>query len=74
VRVESKWSLAYEHDLLMAFWLAVHKEDVVVVSALIDWDPSLRYVSALAIKRRRERKPRKKKDKKKLSVMTSSIP
>ena len=30
VRSRSKWDKEYEHDFLMAFWLAVHMEDVEV--------------------------------------------
>ena len=48
-RAESKWDKDYEHDLLMAFWLAIHKEDVLVAQQLIDFDPTLRYLTVLAI-------------------------
>lgn len=44
----------YEHDLLLAFWLAIHKEDIAVASNLIDWDPSLRYMATLAFHGKRE--------------------
>ena len=30
VRSRSKWDKEYEHDFLLAFWLAVHMEDVEV--------------------------------------------
>jgi hypothetical protein len=61
------WELSYEQDLLLAFWLAVHKEDIRLTSILMNFDPSLRYICTLAIKRKKEMKPQKyrgEKDKK----------
>lgn len=65
---KNKWKHCFEHDLLMAFWLAVHKEDVEVVRSLIDFEPCLRSIMALAFKRKMEKKPGlkiTKKDRKK---------
>jgi len=53
---KSKWKHCFEHDLLMAFWLGVHKEDVEVVKSLIDTEPCLRSIMMLAFKRKLEKK------------------
>jgi len=48
-RCDSKWTQDYEHSLIAAFMLAVHKEDILVCQNLINWDPSLRYLTCLAM-------------------------
>lgn len=48
-RCESGWTQDYEHSLIVAFMLAVHKEDIHVCQNLINWDPSLRYLACLAM-------------------------
>lgn len=48
-RCDSKWTRDYEHSLIAAFMLAVHKEDLFICQNLINWDPSLRYIACLAM-------------------------
>lgn len=49
-RLTKCWELGYEHDLLLAYWLAIQKEDITVASSLVDFDTSLRYITTLAMK------------------------
>lgn len=65
VRQGKTWLYGYEHDLIMAFWLAIHKENIEIAKTLIDWEPSLRYYVTLAIKRKKEKKPKFKVNKSK---------
>jgi len=48
-RCDSKWTQDYEHSIIAAFMLAVHKEDILTCQNLINWDPSLRYLACLAM-------------------------
>lgn len=48
-RLDTEWEMGYEHDLLLAYWLAIQKEDIRVASALVDFDQSLREMTTLAI-------------------------
>ena len=61
---------------MMAFWLAVHKENMEVAQHLINYEPSLRYISILAFKGKNERppppKPREKKKDPKVNSDTHS--
>ena len=57
VRSKKTWELQYEHDLLLAFWLAVDKEDIWLTSILMNFDPSIRFIATLALKRKKECKP-----------------
>ena len=35
LRKTKKWDLSYEHDIMLAFWLAVHMENVEVTQGLV---------------------------------------
>lgn len=59
VRSQSHWDKEYEHHLLMAFWLAIHKENIEVAQQLLDFDPTIRYLTVLAINGKHE--PQRKK-------------
>ncbi len=39
----------------MAFWLAIHMENVELAGRLLNWDLSLRYIAILALKGKGER-------------------
>ena len=54
LRNEKHWEKEYEHDLMLAFWLAIHREDLYLIEKLINWDIQLRYLVTLAVKRRKE--------------------
>jgi hypothetical protein len=43
-----------EFDYLVAFWLAVHKENTLVASYLMNWDSSIRNIAAIAIRGKSE--------------------
>lgn len=60
-RSKSKWDKEYEHDVLMAFWLAIHKENVEIAQMLLDFDPPLRYLTVLAINGKGEPKKNNKR-------------
>jgi hypothetical protein len=49
LRCSSKWHFEYEHFIIVAFLLAVHMEDLLVVQSLLNWDPSIKYLCTLAI-------------------------
>ena len=53
-RLKKKWELGYEHDLLLAYWLAIQKEDIRLASSLVDFDISLRELTTLAILGKKE--------------------
>lgn len=38
IRTTTQWEKGYEHDLMMAFWLAVHKQDMWLIDMLLSWD------------------------------------
>ena len=54
VRLKKQWKYEYEHDLLMAFWLAIDHENIELANKLMNWDLSLRYIAALAIRGKEE--------------------
>ena len=64
-RQNKKWDLELEHDVMVAFWLAIDKLDVEMFLQLMGIDLSLRYLAVIAFKRRKERpvnfKPKKLK-------------
>ena len=37
------WEKNIEYDILLAFWLAIDRENTKIADWLIDWDVSLRY-------------------------------
>ena len=47
----------------MAFWLAIHKENVNIAQRILDFDPTIRYLTVLAINGKNEPKPKPKKKK-----------
>ena len=53
-RQVKKWELNYEHDLILAYWLSIQMEDIRVASSLVNFDTSLRYITCLAIKGKKE--------------------
>ena len=53
-RLSKKFELQYEHDIILAFWLAIQKEDIRVASNLVDFYTSLRYITTIAIKCKKE--------------------
>ena len=55
-RLTNNWELNYEHTLLVAFWLAVQKENCKVATNLMNHDLFLRYITTLAIKGQKEQK------------------
>ena len=63
VRSQSIWDKGYEHHLLMAFWFAIHMENTEVAQQLLDFDPTIRYLTVLAINGKCEPKSRSKKSK-----------
>lgn len=58
-----KWELNYEQDLLIAFWLAIHNENLYLAQMWLDFDLSLRYIVALAMKGKKEFRPKPSKSK-----------
>lgn len=64
-RLEKEWQYSYEHDCLMAFWLAVHMENHQIVQNLINYEPVFRYMATLAFLRKVEMKSWQVKEKKK---------
>ena len=57
IRLSKLWEYDYEHDALLAFWLAVHKGDIQTVRTILDYDVSFRYIACLAFHRRLEKSP-----------------
>lgn len=49
------WEKDFQYDLLTAFWLAVHCEEVDYVRRITQYDISLRQLIALAMKNKPER-------------------
>ncbi len=39
------WEKNIEYDILLAFWLAIDRENTKIADWLIDWDISLRYIA-----------------------------
>ena len=64
-RLDQEWQYSYEHDCLMAFWLAVHMENHQIVQNLINYEPIFRYIATLAFLRKVEMKSWQVKEKKK---------
>lgn len=62
-RPKKRWDREWEHDMLMAIWLAIDKGNMELVKLLAANDISLRYIIILALKRKKE-KPAKFKPKK----------
>ena len=56
MRSKKIWEAQYEHDLILAFWLAVDKEDTWLASILMNFDPSIRFIATLALNRKKESK------------------
>lgn len=56
MRAKEKWDNNCEHDYLLAFWLAVDKEDIRTANMLMNYDPALRYIATLALRRKKEYK------------------
>jgi len=50
-----RWDKDFQFDLLMAFWLAVHMESIVLVKRLIEYDVYLRQLVTLAMKNKPEK-------------------
>ena len=48
---EKQWSMNYEHDLLLIFWLAIDKGDTKVLNEMIDYDVSFKHIAILAFRR-----------------------
>ena len=57
----------------MAFWLAIHKENVEVAQQLLDFDPTIRYLTVLAINGKCEPKKRGKRDRQKSFPVSESM-
>ena len=53
-RAENIWEGKYEYDIILAFWLAIQKEDIQVAAHLINFDLQLRYIATLAFYRKKE--------------------
>ena len=73
VKNEKKlWEKGYEHDAILAFWLAIDKGEIEFLRSLVDWDISFRYVACLAFYCKNEKskdtfqKIKKKKQRKQL--------
>lgn len=49
------WDQIYEHDAMLAFWLAIDRGDIQLVKNLIDWDVGFRYTACLAFYRKKEK-------------------
>ena len=43
------WEKNIEYDILLAFWLAIDRENTKIADWLIDWDISLRYIATQSI-------------------------
>ena len=43
------WEKNIEYDILLAFWLAIDRENTKIADWLIDWDISLRYIATYSI-------------------------
>ena len=54
IKQAKKWKMQFEHDVLVAFWVAIHAENLEVANKLMSLDPMLRYVACLAFKRKIE--------------------
>ena len=61
---EKKWALEFEHDCLLAFWLAVDRGNIEIAKQLLDYDYHFRYIATLAFKRRKEKPARQKESSK----------
>ena len=57
------WTGQYEQDLLLAFWLAVDKENIYLAQRLMDFDLSIRVIVTICMLGEKEFKPRKTKSK-----------
>ena len=54
-RPNRKWDFDYEFDILMAFWLAIDRENTELVRHLYSIDINLRYIVTLALKGKNEK-------------------
>lgn len=54
-RPGKRWELEWEHDMLMAFWLAIDRNNLPLVRHLASTDLSLRYIAVLNMKRKLEK-------------------
>jgi hypothetical protein len=53
--IKKKWANEFQFDLLMAFWLSVHCENVELVRRLMDYDVYLRWLVTLSLDNRAEK-------------------
>lgn len=49
------WEKEYEHDAILAFWLAIDRGDITFLRSLLDWDISFRYIACLAYYKKKEK-------------------
>jgi selenocysteine lyase/cysteine desulfurase len=61
---DKMWLNDFEHDALLAFWLAIHKEDLIIAQNIINRDFGFRQIATLAMHRKNE-KPKNYDQKKK---------
>jgi hypothetical protein len=57
IKQTKKWKHNFEQDVLVAWWLAIHVENLEVANKLMCLDPMLRYIATLAVKRKSEMDP-----------------
>jgi len=53
---KKKWSFDLEHDIMIAFWLAVDRENIRIANSILDYDINLRKIATLAYRRKPERR------------------
>ena len=56
-RATTFWTKEYEQSLLVAFWLAVDKQQIELASSLMDFDISIRHIVTIAFKLSDKGKP-----------------
>ena len=48
------WLLDFEHDVIIAYWVAIHTLNIEVANKLLSIDPQLRYLTCLAFHGKKE--------------------
>ena len=57
LQTRKEWNQDFEFDLIVAFWMAIEKEDFKLANSLMSYDISLKCITTLAMQDISELKP-----------------